>query len=288
MCGSVNLDLLLDVAAAPSAGETVLAASMQEGLGGKGANQAVAAAVLGQDTGLVASVGPDGDRALADLRSSGVGVDGVRVVEEGTGRAIVLLEPSGENRIVVVPGANAHARPPSPDELDGVGAVLCQLETPLDVVHETLRVARSAGLTTVLNAAPVGPGARDLLPLVDVLVVNEGEAAQLSGDDDVAVAVSVLHRAGPVTVVVTLGGRGAYLSSGQRPVHQPVFGVDVVDTTGAGDCFVGALVHRLLHGDDPAAAVRFACAAGALATTRRGAAAAMPTAAAVAALLARA
>ncbi len=274
VCGGVNLDLLVGLDAAPAAGETVIASSMTEGLGGKGANQALAAAALGQDTELLAAVGDDeaAQRALTELADAGVRVGAVQRRPGPTGRALVLLEATGENRIVVVPGANRDLRAPEASGLAGVAAVLCQLETPLETVRATLVAAREAGVTTVLNAAPAVAAAADLLSLVDLLVVNEGEAAQLSGEADLSAAVAALHRSGPATVVVTLGAEGALLSEPGRQVRQPAFPVRVVDTTGAGDCFVGALVQQLLAGVDVPVALRFACAAGALATTRPGAA----------------
>ena len=283
--GSLNQDLLVDVVAAPAAGETVLATSMTEGLGGKGANQAMAAAAMGQDTELVAAVGRDdaGDQARRQLADAGVRVNRLQVHDDPTGRALVLLEPSGENRIVVVSGANQHLDPPTPAMLEGVGAVLCQLETPLPTVRAALVAARAAGALTVLNAAPADAAAVDLLPLVDVLVVNEREAAQLGGGSGLDAAVAELHRRGAAIVVVTRGGRGALWSEAGSVTDQPAFAVDVLDTTGAGDCFVGALVAGLLGGAAPAEALRLACAAGALATTRRGAAA-RPTTSDVAAL----
>lgn len=286
VCGSVNLDLVVSVTTSPAAGETVMAQSLQEGLGGKGANQARAAATLGQDVELVAAVGEDeaGEQTRSELAAAGVRLDRLQIHAGPTGRAIVLLEPSGENRIVVVSGANAHLRPPEQQAYDGAAAVLCQLEAPLSTVRSALASGRGAGALTVLNAAPAVDGADTLLDLVDVLIVNEGEAAQLSGEDEEPAAIRALHRYGAKVVVLTLGERGAQLSRGGEVLRQPAFPVDVLDTTGAGDCFVGAFVSQLLRGAMDSEALRFACAAGALATTRPGAGG-QPTAAEVAGLL---
>ena len=251
--GSLNVDVVVRAPALPRPGETLLGTSVTRLPGGKGANQAVALAGLGVDVALVGAVGDDADGALCLASLPGVDVSGVRRVAVPTGLALIQVDDAGENTIVVVPGANALAEAPAV-----VGDLLAQLEVPLDVVAESVR--RATGLV-VLNAAPAAALPVELLAQVDVLVVNESEAALLPADPEV--------RQG---VVVTLGARGAVVTSAdgtRTTVPSPV--VAAVDTVGAGDAFVGALVAALLEGRDLVEAARHGCAAGAIAVTRPGA-----------------
>jgi len=273
--GSVNLDLVLEVDAAPAAGQTVLASASRSGLGGKGANQAVVAASLGCRTRLLAAVGRDdaGTRVRAALAEAGVDTASVATVEHPTGQAVILLEANAENRIVVAPGANYHLELSGAEAaLSGADAVLSQLEVPPEVVRVVFGAARRRRTRTVLNAAPVRPDLADLLAYTDVLVVNEGEARALSGEPDPHEALDQLRRRGPGMVVVTRGAGGAIGADGTGRYEQPAFPVDVVDTTGAGDAFVGALTTELIAGRALPRALRRACAAGSLAATIRGAA----------------
>ncbi|MFN2539315.1 MAG: ribokinase [Mycobacteriales bacterium] len=251
--GSTNIDLVLSVTALPAAGETVLATSAVRLAGGKGANQAVALARLGAEVMLGSCVGDDGDGrwSLAELAAEGV--TGVAVHPTApTGLAVVMVDAVGENSIVVSPGANAFVAPVDAD----VDVVLLSLEVPLPTVAETARLATAP---VVLNAAPWQPLASALLADVDVLVVNEVEAAHL----------------GEVSshLVVTLGASGAVVDG----THVPAESVQAVDTTGAGDCFAAALAFQVGLRTDLVDAAAFACRAAGLSVGYLGARAGMPT-----------
>jgi ribokinase len=275
--GSANLDIVASAARLPSPGETVLGTSYAEHAGGKGLNQAVAAARAGARTAFVATVGADdaGQRLLAEVAAAGVDVSYVARSTRPTGRAVITVDARGENSIVVVAGANADvtsvALPPA-------RVVLVQLEVPIDVVVTALEHGRAAGATTILNPAPAAPLDAAVLGLVDVLVPNEHELA-LIGEPEALVA------AGVRAVVTTRGAAGIRVVTAERSWHQAPFAVTPVDTTGAGDACCGALAARVAAGDPFAAAVRFAAAAGALATTRHGAVPSIPDRSAIEALL---
>nr|WNW36886.1 ribokinase [Streptomyces sp. Li-HN-5-13] len=287
--GSVNRDLVLTVEDLPRPGETVLARGFVEGVGGKGANQAVAAARLGSQVRLVARVGADGEPIRRVLAAEGVDLDAVLTAPDaGTGIASVVVDRAGENTIVVNAGANAVlsvedlpqwlARTPGE-------VVLVQHEVAAEVVAAAVLRAREQGGTVVLNPAPARPVAPAVLAAVDVLVPNLGELAALLGAEPasgLAAARALLERADlPCgAVVVTLGADGALIKQPGRPaVHLPAPVVDAVDTVGAGDSFCGALADALARGADlPAAAAR-AVRAASLAVTGLGAQSSMPYAA---------
>jgi ribokinase len=277
--GSANLDLVAGADRIPRPGETVLGRSFDEHPGGKGLNQAVAAARSGARTAFVGAVGRDaaGDRLRSVLAADSIDDRGLQVVDAPTGRALIVVDDDGENSIVVVPGANGLVG--IGDGLPAARVVLVQLEIPLDVVEAALGDAARLGAATVLNPAPA-PAALTaaLLARCDVVVPNEHEVERLGG-------VDALLAAGCRAVVVTRGGSGVDVHDGGDRHHVPALPVDVVDTTGAGDAFCGALASRLAAGDELLAAVRWASAAGALATTVRGAVPAQPTAAAIRTLL---
>ncbi|MFI6157943.1 PfkB family carbohydrate kinase [Kitasatospora sp. NPDC051170] len=288
--GSVNADRILRCPVLPAPGETVLAAEAAHGFGGKGANQAVAAARLGAATHLVARVGRDaeGRAALADLHGAQVETGSVLVHPDApTGQAIVMVDPAGENSIVVLPGANAHLTPEDVEaalarlHLLPVDVVLTSNEVPEDCVRAAaaaLPPPDSVGRTTrwVHNAAPAGPlpdtGPGGHRPL---LVVNAVEARQLAGAEDTQEAARALA---PRTegVVITLGGEGALVATGGAPLLLPAPAVRVVDTTGAGDVFCGALAAGLARGADLPGAAATAVAAGTFAVTALGARGALP------------
>ncbi len=276
--GSANLDLVASAARLPAAGETVLGSGFAEHVGGKGVNQAIAAARAGASTAFIGAVGRDaaGDRLRHELVSAGVDVEALALADAPTGRALIVVDDDGENLIVVVPGANATV---VVDRLPQARVVLVQLEIPVPAAAASLRIARAQGATTVLNPAPASGWSAALE--ADIVVPNEHEAAELGG------APAMLAR-GVSAVVTTLGARGTSVVAADGEWHQPAFRADVVDTTGAGDAFCGALAARLATGDELPIAVRFAAAAGALATTRHGAVPAMPSADEIAALLAMA
>ena len=292
--GSLNTDISLLVPHLPEPGETVLAsAAATFGAGGKGANQAVAAARLGAAVSMVGCCGDDefGARLRAGLAAEGVGVTGLRAVPGvASGLALITVDPAGENSIAVAAGANGLA---GGAEVAAAFAQPCDVlvlsaEIPAGVLGAALRRARAAGVATVLNLAPVPEGAAGLLAeRPDWLVVNAQEAAALAGRppdarpaDEVALgrdgAAALAAGLGGGQVVVTLGAAGAVLAGPSGTAAVPGFRVTAVDTVGAGDAFVGALAVALASGLDPAAAVTAACAAGAAAATRRGAQAALP------------
>lgn len=296
--GSINLDIVARVETAPRGGETLKGRSVDYVPGGKGANQAVAAARLGAPVRMVARVGDDpfGPAMRENLSSNGVDVSAVAVTPDTpTGVAVITVEASGQNRIIIVAGANGAL---TPDDVDAAGDVfagaryvLLQNEVNPSVTVRAAQRARAAGAKVVWNPAPapeaVPPG---LIGIVDVLVPNESEAARLAGDavTDEATAIEAareLRASGFRTVVVTLGSAGALWSGSDGVFTVPAFPVQAVDTTAAGDTFVAALAVGLSEGMPPRDAMRFASAAGALAVTRLGAQAGIPTRAEVEELL---
>ncbi len=278
--GSANLDLVATTTRLPGPGETVLGRQYAEHAGGKGLNQAVAAARSGARVAFVGAVGDDepGSRLRAVLGRDGIDDSRLATSDAPTGRAMILVDDTGENSIVVVPGANATVA--APTSLPCVRVVLAQLEVPLAAVAETLAAARAAGVTTVLNPAPAADLPPALLGDCDVVVPNEHEAELLGG-------AAHLLALGCRAVVVTLGAAGVDVITADSREHVPAHRVDVVDTTGAGDAFCGSLAARLAAGDDLSTAVHWAAAAGALATTVAGAVPAQPPAAAIRQLLSR-
>jgi ribokinase len=276
--GSANLDIVATTARHPLPGETVHGEQYHEYPGGKGLNQAVSAARSGARVAFVGAVGSDtaGDRLVEVLLTDGIDATDVRRVSGATGRAVIVVDEHGENTIVVVSGANAEvAYGPTGS---AANVVLAQLEIPTATVAAALAAGRSDGSITVLNPSPATTLATELIEVCDVIVPNEHEVELLGG-------VDALLASGCGAVVVTLGGNGVDVHTSDGVEHLPAFRVDVVDTTGAGDAFCGALASRLAAGDPLAVAVRWASAAGALATTRFGAVPAQPTAAAISALL---
>ena len=282
--GSANLDVALRVAALPQPGETVLARQRTTGPGGKGANQAVAAARSGARTAFLGAVGDDADADVlrAALSDAGVDVSALRTARSVTGAAYVLVDDVGENAIVVHGGANAGLADLDAAELAVVGrarVLLCSLEVPLPPVTAAVRSAHAAGVVTVLNAAPAQPLPAELTAALDVLVVNEQEALAVAGvSGAVEDAVTQLLERVP-EVVVTLGARGALVGErGQGTGLVPaVRARAVVDTTGAGDVFCGALAAARARGLSLRDAASYACAAASLAVEQAGAAASAPT-----------
>lgn len=280
--GSANLDLVYRVVALPAPGETVLAAGAAKHPGGKGNNQVIAVARAGAPATFVAAIGADadGDQLVAALEEAGVTLL-LRRPATPTGTALITVDDAAENSIVVNSGANNDLVDLTDDERAAVAAadiLLMQLETPLPTVIAAAEEARAAGTTVVLNAAPFRPLPPELLALVDLLVVNEVEAAAV-GEEQLAQVPEC---------VVTLGARGAVVrdrTGTETAVATPR--VDAVDTTGAGDTFCGALVAALSDGLDLAAAARFAVAAGALSVQREGAVSSIPTRAGIDEFLAR-
>ncbi|MFJ4731622.1 ribokinase [Streptomyces sp. NPDC088770] len=291
--GSANADLVIGVERRPAAGETVLGSDLSVHPGGKGANQAAAAARLGARTALLARVGDDAHgRLLLDAqREAGVDPAGVLVGGAPTGVALITVDPSGDNSIVVSPGANGRL---TPEDVRAAGALLrasrvvsAQLEIPLETVVEAVRNL-APGSRFVLNPSPPRPLPRELLKACDPLIVNEHEAKVILGGPEARDTPESWARGllalGPRSVVITLGGEGALVASAEGSARVPSVKVDAVDTTGAGDAFTAALAWRLGAGASLEKAAAYAARVGAVAVTRRGAQESYPTAAEVDAL----
>lgn len=272
--GSANIDQVFRVVTIPAPGETVMATGASSARGGKGQNQAVAAARAGASTCLIAAVGGDefGRRTLVGLTEDGVDVSLVRTVDAPTGTALITVDTGGENTIIVDAGANAGLMGLSGGDevvIRAAGVLVMQLEIPLETVAAAARIAQEGGTTVILNAAPIRDLSVDLLADVDILVVNEHEAAYLAGADE----VSALAR----TVIVTLGSAGAVMyERGSAEIRVPAPRVKAVDATGAGDTFCGALAASLAAGSDVQSSLRFAVAAASLSVQHEGAVPSIP------------
>ncbi|MEM4491721.1 MAG: ribokinase [Sulfolobales archaeon] len=283
--GSTHMDFYIVAPRLPQPGETIKGGAFFVRPGGKGANQAVGCARLGATVYLVSAVGKDhlGLSAIEALKSAGVVVDYVYVDESRhTGTAFIILsKETGENMIVVAPGADESVRPTHVDRAladisHSVKIVLVQLEIPMETVYYTLRAGKKLGATTILNPAPAQHIDETALKYVDVITPNRVEASQLSGvevrDVDSAFkAGEEIIRKGPKIAAVTLGALGVAVVTHNRRFHVPAYRVNVVDSVGAGDAFNSALAIALLEGRDIFEATRFATAAAALKTTRVGA-----------------
>ncbi len=301
--GSLNLDLVASVTRIAAPGETVPGLSLDRFPGGKGANQALAAHRAWGPGGQVRLVGkrgddPLGEELLAFYRAEGLALDGIAVsATTPTGTALIQVErDSGQNAIVVVPGANADFAPADMAEIDvrEGDILLSQFEVPLDCTLALFQRGRAAGAITLLNPAPAKPIHEALVEAVDIFVLNEPELAFLTGvevaedspDKEIEAAARALLSGEGRKVVVTLGARGALAVEGKRSHRVPGRPVTAVDTTGAGDCFVGTLVAALAQGRPFKDALAAANAAAALSVQRRGAGPSMPTAEEIAAALA--
>ena len=291
--GSLNMDLVVRVVAHPKPGETVLGSDYETHPGGKGANQAVAAARMGAKVRMVGRVGTDefGHKLRQGLEREGINAHATLPIQAPTGVALIALDQAGQNTIIVSPGANSRLRPENlrPAEFDGAKVVALQLEIPLQTVKRAAELAREVGAMVVLNAAPAPSFAaknadqalpKQLLSLVQVLVINETEAEALSGQQpdspETAQVVAELLQESCPTVIITLGANGVIWASPEGKGYQPSFKVQVVDTTAAGDGFIGALVTALSEGQGLAEAVRLGAAAGALTVTKMGAQPSLP------------
>lgn len=299
--GSFIADLTVHAPRLPAWGETVFGSALRISPGGKGSNQAVAAARLGARVSFIGALGRDAFAELARRTWREEGIDTAFCVEvdgQGTGAAAVVVhETRGENAIVVDPGSGLHLTVADVERaagrIAGSAVFVTQLEVAVPVVARALALARRGGATTILNAAPAVPLPADVYPLCDVLTLNESEAAALAGfpvatPDDAARAAEAFRARGAATVVVTLGARGAFVRTADVAAHVPAVDAGpVVETTGAGDAFTGALAAALTEGMDAVAAARFACTAAGISVTRPGTAASMPARSEVEALLTR-
>ena len=294
--GSVNMDMMLHCPRLPGPGETVLGGSFITAPGGKGANQAVAAARLGAKVAFIGCVGDDafGQAALDALVVEGIDTQHVsRAVGVATGVAMIATDDAGENSIVLAPGANALLSPAHIDAAEalfvGAAMLICQLETPLQTVQHAINMAVRLGVPVLLNPAPAQHLPADLLCHIELLVPNAGEAAAMAGltvgtrqateqtaKQAAEQAAIVLRRSGAKNVLVTLGSHGVMVATARGCVQYPGIPVHAVDTTGAGDTFIGALAAARIQGMVLEAATEFAQRAAAFSVTRRGAQASMP------------
>ena len=284
--GSINQDFVLKVERRPEPGETVTGAELALFPGGKGANQAIAAARLGADVAILGRVGEDpfGRELVVNLRDNGVDTSRVEAVADvPTGSAFITVTADGENAIVVSPGANRRFGPAevraASEDLRKARLLLAQLEVEVEAVEMAAYTVAGNGGRVLLNLAPPREVSGDFIRLSDPLVVNEHEAAFLLGEDAQTPEESAgkLLDLGPPSAVVTLGGAGAILATENSSRHFPAPEVQVVDTTGAGDAFVGALAAKLAEGTLLEEAVPYAVLAGAVAVMREGAQGSLPT-----------
>jgi ribokinase len=288
--GSLNMDLVTRAPRLPRAGETLAGQSFVTVPGGKGANQAVAAARLGASVAMIGCVGDDayGEQLRAALLAEGVDCQAVTPVSgESTGVALIVVDDSSQNAIVIVAGGNGHVTASVVDSFDALlcqaEVIICQLEVPLDTVGHVLKRGHELGKTVILNPAPAsGPLPAQWFAWIDYLIPNESEATALTGlpVDSTAsadAAATALLAAGVSKVIVTLGEQGALFASKSRSEHFPAPKVQPIDTTAAGDTFVGGLAAALADGKSESDAIRFGQVAAALSVTRSGAQPSIPT-----------
>lgn len=285
--GSLNMDLVVRSPRHPRPGETLLGSEFHTFPGGKGANQAVAAARLGGQVKMIGRVGADafGKSLIQTLSHDGVDTSQVRKLPVATGVALITVDDAGQNTIVVVPGANGELSPldlsSAESSFEGAAVVVMQLEVPLLTVTQAADLAHRHGARVVLNPAPAQPLGTTLLKQVDVLIPNQPEAALLTGVTSASAAARRLLASGVRSVIVTLGEDGVLIAEGETETHLTAHRVTVVDTTAAGDAFVGAFAVALAEGRSTHEAAMWGNAAGALAVTRAGAQPSLPTRAAV-------
>ena len=291
--GSFNMDLVVKAGRRPRKGETLMGEEFGMFIGGKGSNQAIAAARLGADVTMIGRLGTDlfGDTLMAAHAEEGSHTDYVsQDTEVGTGIASILIDPDGDNSIVIVPQANMRLSVEdierASESIVAADVLLLQLEVPIAASQRAAEIAKSNGATVVLNPAPAQELPDDFLAQVDILTPNAVETESLSGikvstSADAERAAKVLLNKGLSAVILTLGERGALLLTSDLTQQVPAYAVEVVDTTAAGDAFCGALATGLARGENLVDAVAFANAVGALAVTVLGAAPSMPTAAQV-------
>lgn len=296
--GSLNMDLVTRCDTLPAAGQTIVGRDFFTAAGGKGANQAVAAAKLGARVRMAGCVGRDdfGTRLIEGLHAAGIDADDVMTVDRPTGTALITVDAAGANTIVVVPGANnacdAVLVERSLARTEAPGILLLQHEMPPEANVRAAQLARKAGWFVVLNPAPARPIEPALMRLIDIVIPNASEAAAVTGQplaslSDARAAASMLVERGARSAIVTLGADGAVCCDGDGAWHCPAVPVAAIDTTAAGDAYIGALAAVLAEGRELVASLGFAAAAAALAVTRLGAQPSLPSRTEVAGFIAQ-
>ena len=287
--GSINMDLVTRASKSPRIGETILGKDFKQIPGGKGANQAVAVARLGSDVSLIGMVGEDsfGDTLLSVIKKDGVDISGVgRCRDRSTGIATIVVDDDANNSIIVVPGANFEIKKEDIDAniklYENSEIVVHQLETPLDIVEYSLKISKKLGKTTILNPAPAKAMSDEIIKNVDYLIPNETELELLSGvpvktKEDILKACRKIMTKGVKKLIVTLGSKGAIYVDGEGSREFGVYKVDAVDTTAAGDSFIGGFTAALSKGESIEKAMDFATKVGAITVTREGAQTSLPT-----------
>jgi ribokinase len=283
--GSLNADLVVRAPRFPQPGETISGEDLQVIPGGKGANQAVAAARHGANVGMLGRVGKDnfGDFLLENLKSNYVDTNLIQLDDASTGTAIIVVDADGQNSIVLSAGANGQVSASDMENasFSTLSLLLLQLEIPTPTVLSAAKKAKENGVRVLLNPAPAKELSEELIALADFIVPNETELSLLTGlpvhdIPSAETAARKLRERGAQNVIVTLGGKGALLVTGEEVTHVEAYAVEVVDTTAAGDAFIGGFASVLDSSSLPEA-VRYACACGALATTKFGAQPSLPT-----------
>jgi ribokinase len=281
--GSINMDIVMKVPRLPQKGETLLAEEYFTVPGGKGANQAVAAARLGATVAMIGALGKDafGDTLLNELKKNHIQEAGILRTGTPSGNALITVDRQGDNTILVYPGANSDVSPQWIEQQEALireaDWVMLQLEIPMESVQAAAILAKSLGKKVLLNPAPAAPLREELLSLVDILTPNETELALLAGVTGIEEGAEVLMKKGVSTVVVTLGARGSLAKTRESTVTAAPYPIDAVDTTAAGDAFNAALVVALCEGKAMTEALSFANAVGALTATKMGAQRSLPT-----------
>jgi ribokinase len=287
--GSLNMDMVTRTLRFPSSGETIKGLSFKIFPGGKGANQAVALARLGAQVKMLGALGDDllGSMYLKTLKAEKIDIQDIKILEnQSTGTASIEVSQTGENRIIIVPGANDFIEDALiariQDLSESINMLLLQLEIPLVATLKAVKVATSLGIPTLLDPAPAQDLPAELYKIIDIITPNETEAGLLTGKDTksetgIKQAIKNLHSKGVKTVIIKVGAKGAWVSDSRSITHVPSFTVDAIDTVAAGDSFNAGLAFALGRGNTLIQAVRFANATGALSTTKEGAQSAMPS-----------
>lgn len=286
--GSSNTDLMMQVDKTPGPGETIIGKQFSVNPGGKGANQAVAAARAGGDVSFIGCIGKDvfGNLAIEKLDKDNIDTSSIfRDSDAPSGMALVYVDANGENSISIAPGSNFELSPKNIDEslgkLSNTKIILTQLEIPIETVERAAHLARKQGITFILDPAPAASLSDNLMGNVDIITPNETEAEKLTGialtnETNIRSACEKLHKQGVGTIIITLGSRGAFLSNSDYCLLIPTYKVDPIDTTGAGDIFNGALARAMSEYEDIREALKFANAAAAISVTKLGAQASAP------------